>query len=191
MSAGTRVPLEEARKVATELVYLLDDYCARIEIAGSIRRQKPDIGDIDLVVEPWVGDVLDMFGQPSGEKANATDERIAQLVSDRKLAKRLDKNGRAAWGPQLKRGIYHGLNVDIQSVLDPTTWGMWMLVRTGPADFNRRIVTPRWQGGLLLAGMEVRDGFQLFRGGGRVETPTELSVFEAYGLDYVEPEARS
>lgn len=190
MSDGERIPLEQAQQYAGELVGLIGGYCSSIKIAGSIRRQKPTIGDIDLVVEPWVGDVLDMFGEPSGEKANLTDERIAQLVAERRLTKRLDKNGRPAWGEQLKRAVYRGLSVDIQSVTDPDTWGMWFLIRTGPADFNRRIVTPRWRGGLLPPGMEVRDGFQLWRMGARVPTPTELSVFEAYGLDYVEPGER-
>lgn len=190
MSGGERVPLDEALGAARALAYLIKDACIRVEIAGSIRRQKPTIGDIDLVVEPFMANVFDMFGEASGEMANLTDERLDELVAIKKIGKRLDKNGRPAWGEQLKRATYNGLNVDIQSVLDPQTWGMWLLIRTGPADFNRRIVTPRWQGGLLPPGMEVRDGFQLWRMGARVPTPTEHSVFEAYGLDYVAPEDR-
>ena len=190
MSGGERIPLDEALGAARALAYLIKDACVRVEIAGSIRRKKPTIGDIDLVVEPFVADVFDMFGEASGETANLTDERLQELVAAGKVGTRLDRNGRPTWGEQLKRATYHGLNVDIQSVLDVDTWGMWMLIRTGPADFNRRMVTPRWQGGLLPPGMEVRDGFQLWRMGARVPTPTEQDVFAAYGLDYVEPEAR-
>lgn len=190
MSGGERIPLDEALGAARALAYLIKDACVRVEIAGSIRRKKPTIGDIDLVVEPFVADVFDMFGEASGETANLTDERLQELVAAGKVGKRLDRNGRPTWGEQLKRATYHGLNVDIQSVLDVDTWGMWMLIRTGPADFNCRMVTPRWQGGLLPPGMEVRDGFQLWRMGARVPTPTEQDVFAAYGLDYVEPEAR-
>ena len=190
MSGGERIPLDEALRAARALAYLIKDACVRVEIAGSIRRKKPTIGDIDLVVEPFVADVFDMFGEASGETANLTDERLQELVAAGKVGTRLDRNGRPTWGEQLKRATYHGLNVDIQSVLDVDTWGMWMLIRTGPADFNRRMVTPRWQGGLLPPGMEVRDGFQLWRMGARVPTPTEQDVFAAYGLDYVEPEAR-
>jgi DNA polymerase/3'-5' exonuclease PolX len=53
--ATTRRPLAEATALATELVDLLRVFCARIEIAGSVRRRRPDIGDLELVVVPQNG----------------------------------------------------------------------------------------------------------------------------------------
>ena len=94
MSGGERVPLDEALGAARGLAYLIKDACVRVEIAGSIRRQKPTIGDIDLVVEPFMANVFDMFGEASGEMANLTDERLDELVAIEKIGKRLDKNGR-------------------------------------------------------------------------------------------------
>ena len=191
MSGGERVPLDEAREIAKDLAWRIEDVCKSVHIAGSIRRQKPDIGDIDLVCEPIILPVIDLFGNEVPDQSeDLLAELLGRMVDEGRMSKRLDKNGRASWGAHLKRATYHGLNVDIQSVTDPDTWGMWFLIRTGPADFNRRMVTPRWQGGLLPPGMEVRDGFQLWRMGARVPTPTEQDVFAAYGLDYVEPEAR-
>lgn len=72
-----------------------------------------------------------------------------------------------------------------------STWGAWLLIRTGPAAFNKAIVTPTWQGGLLPSGFEWKDGFKLHRFGGRVDTPTEESVFEALGLEYKAPAVRA
>ena len=50
----TRVPLETAAKIAEDLASLLRPVCERVEIAGSIRRGCPTIGDIEIVVIPEI-----------------------------------------------------------------------------------------------------------------------------------------
>lgn len=44
--------LSNARVIANELVQTLAPFCDRIEIAGSLRRQKPQVHDIDIVALP-------------------------------------------------------------------------------------------------------------------------------------------
>ena len=52
MSGGQPVPLAAARAVAAALRELLEPACARVEIAGSIRRRKAKVGDLELVASP-------------------------------------------------------------------------------------------------------------------------------------------
>lgn len=189
-TTALRIPLAEAREIADQLVALLKPACERIVVAGSIRRERPDIGDIDLVCEPKLVYGTDLFGDPTGDDEDALHDRCGQLVQDGVLEKRLNVKGSVSWGRQLKRAVYRGLSVDLQAVTDVTTWGAWLLIRTGPADFNKSIVTPIWQGGKLPAGFDWHSGFQLHRYGGRVETPTEAHVFEALGYVYQEPQER-
>lgn len=191
MSTATRVPLDEARGIAGELLALLMPACHRGVIAGSIRRGRPDIGDVDLLCEPIIRPLVDMFGDPTGHHVDDLHERCNGLAERGVIEKRLDVNGRAAWGRQWKRAIYRGLSVDIQAISDHDAWGFWLLVMTGPADFNKAIVTPRHQGGLLPPGLEVKDSFRLYRAGGRIPTPAEDAVFAALGLPYLEPRDRS
>ena len=47
--------LQKAKAIAEELKALLEPVCQRVEIAGSIRRQKPEVGDIELLVIPKHG----------------------------------------------------------------------------------------------------------------------------------------
>lgn len=47
-----RKPLAQARAVADLLVSYLAPACERIEIAGSIRREVPEVKDIELVAIP-------------------------------------------------------------------------------------------------------------------------------------------
>ncbi|MDP2873417.1 MAG: hypothetical protein Q8P31_12890, partial [Bacillota bacterium] len=51
--------LQKARVIAEELKMLLEPGCARIEIAGSIRRRKPDPGDIELLFIPKFRGLVD------------------------------------------------------------------------------------------------------------------------------------
>jgi DNA polymerase/3'-5' exonuclease PolX len=189
--ATTRVPLDEAREIAGTLVALLGTSCLCIEIAGSIRRGAPDCGDIDLVCEPRTTPLLDLFGEPTGEVIDHLHERLCDLERLGTVSKRRNALGQASWGPALKRAVYGGLSVDIQAVRDPDTWGAWLLIRTGPADFNKKIVTSRTQGGYLPMGMRFADGFTLYRPGGVVvPTPDERDVFAALGMAWIAPEDR-
>jgi DNA polymerase (family 10) len=174
--------------IAEDLVDLLRPACLRLEIAGSIRRGRETIGDIDLLalVEPGT----DLFGEPSPQVPDRLHERCDELLAEGTLKQRLDVNGRPAWGGKLKRATYRGLAVDIRACQDRSTWGAWLVISTGPAEFNKALVTERSQGGRLPPGFVWRGGFQLYRYGGRIETPTEESVLEALGVPFVAPEAR-
>jgi DNA polymerase/3'-5' exonuclease PolX len=44
--------LSRAREIAKRVLVLLRPFCERAEIAGSIRRGKPEVGDIEIVVIP-------------------------------------------------------------------------------------------------------------------------------------------
>ena len=70
MRSTTRIALMEATGLAGELVALLQPACERIEIAGSIRRQRPDVGDVELVVVPRLKAPLGLFGEPAGPRSN-------------------------------------------------------------------------------------------------------------------------
>lgn len=52
MSTGTKIPLDLALTYANRIVDHLRPCCTRIGITGSIRRQKPMVGDIEIVFEP-------------------------------------------------------------------------------------------------------------------------------------------
>lgn len=191
MSASeVRLPLATVEPIAELFAGLLKEHCKRIVIAGSIRRRRPTIGDVDLVCEPLTTPRLDLFGAPSSEVVDQLDDWLTALRASGSVQARQDSRGRTAWGKSLKRLTFADLPFDVQAVHDPNTFGMWVVIRTGPNEFCKRLVTPRRQGGLLPAGFEVKDGFQVHRWGERIPTQTEASVFEALGLDWIPPEDR-
>lgn len=46
------IPLSEAKTIALEIYELLKPHCERIKIAGSIRREKAFVNDIEIVCIP-------------------------------------------------------------------------------------------------------------------------------------------
>lgn len=184
MSEGTRLPLAEASEIAEDLVALLLPSCERLEVCGSIRRQAPTVGDIDIVAIPRGEPIEDMFGETSA-LADVLSHTLNELCGQQVIRQARRADGAVqGWGPRLKHAVYQGLKVQVQSV-DPECLGMWMVVRTGPEQFSKWIVTARSAGGGRPPGIEVRDGFRLYRHGGLVTNPDEQSVFDTYGLAYI------
>lgn len=187
--------LASAKGLACELIALLGDKCERIEVAGSIRRLSPSPGDIELVVVPkLVPAQNDLFGEVSEER-NLLLAELNMLVNLRMLSKRASADGKLCWGPRHQRALYKGVPVDVFQVLPPAQWGAIMAIRTGPAEFARRLVTKRSMGGFMPENMRVTLG-ALWREGedgdyAQLETPTEDDFFQAIGYaDYPKPEDR-
>jgi hypothetical protein len=82
-------------RLAWNLAETLRDSCVRIQVAGGVRRKKPNPSDIEIVVEPlieWepVTTQIIMFGPEPLEMhpVNLFDERCKELIRRGVLEKR-------------------------------------------------------------------------------------------------------
>jgi DNA polymerase/3'-5' exonuclease PolX len=196
MGGTARLALDQARQLADELVQLLEESCERIVIAGSIRRGSPDVGDVEIVCIPRMETIRavsqDMFAEPVYVPRNLLDERCMDLLEQGVFEYRLNTNGGKSWGTSLKWGTYKGFAFDIYCA-DRKTWGVTLVIRTGPAEFSHRLVTPRSQNGLCPSNMEFKGWRVRYRGSRDVflDTPEEVDVFRVLGLPYIEPQDRT
>ena len=165
--------LEKARAIAEQIKAVLESSCERIVIAGSIRRQKPDVGDIELLVIPKYVDGVDML-----------DAKIKTMIYFDMLGYRLNKLGRKVYGPKNKLLVHvpSGVGVDVFSTT-PECWTVALVVRTGGKVTNQRIATAA-----------IRKGWQFHAYGRGFTTPdgeivchSEHDIFKAVGLPYKEP----
>jgi DNA polymerase/3'-5' exonuclease PolX len=139
MSAGQRISLEAAAGLANDLIESLQPYCHRIEVAGSIRRQRPTIGDIELVLVPKIEvHDYDLFGEPLTTR-NLLVTKLNRMVEQAILDRRVDQKGRHCWGNRHQRAVYRGVPVEFFAVLPPAQWGVLFAIRTGSADFQSPI----------------------------------------------------
>ncbi len=182
-----RWPLRDAEQVADDLVRLLAPRCERIQIAGSIRRKRPQVKDIELLCVSKAWSSQDLFG---GLATNGyeLDLKLDELVADGSvLKKRPNKAGRYSYGEKNKllTHVPSGIPVDIFSA-PATNWGMALVVRTGPKEMNIRMMARFKEMGMrghAYGGVTDQDGTE-------IECPSEAKVFELLGWRYVPPESR-
>ena len=179
--------LEKAEALAKWLVTYLSSTCSRIVIAGSIRRRKPHVGDIEILYIPMMRRCDgDLFGYAAPQPA--TDVAIAQLLSSGVLSKRTNAKGAEIWGEMNKLALHveSGIPVDLFSTT-ADCWYNYLVCRTGPAELNLRIA---------VAAKE--RGFKWHPYGPGFTTPTgkiiqcdsEEAVFATAGMKYLSPEVR-
>lgn len=189
MSDGTRIPLAKAEALAMELVEILRPVTDRIEIAGSIRRRKAEVGDIEIVMAPRFEEVPgDLFGDTT-DRINHQFKRVLELRREGVLTDRPNSLGHPACGERFQRMLYKGVPCDLFSVVPPRQWGFIFWLRTGPAHQNKTMMTRRSEGGTLPDHMRCRGG-RLWVYGRSVPTPEEEDFYREIGLDFVEPERR-
>lgn len=179
----TKLPLTRARQLAAALAADLLPGCVRCEMAGSIRRRKPEVGDLELVAIPLPA--RDLFGEPSDHPWDNRLEPILQRLVDRRdLVRRKD-------GPRYKQFELpdHGCNLDLFLTTEDN-WGTILLIRTGPDTFSKRFVTQKSKGGLLPDDLHVAEG-RLWRGEEALLTPTEEDCFRLAAVKYLEPWERT
>lgn len=175
-------PLSQVKPIADKLLEKLSPYCERIEFAGSIRRKKQMVGDIEIIAIPKYDFQNDLFG-------NNTSKMMRLNSYLREIGVRLIKNGDRykQFTFETKRGYTYQVDLFLQ---DEETWGINYMIRTGSADFSRKMVTAISRGGYVPDDLRVA-GARLWRGDEPLETRTELSLFEAYGMKFIEPENRA
>lgn len=181
--------LNQARNLAERIIETMQPFCQRVAIAGSIRRQKPEVKDIEIVAIPKFGAPKDLFGE---EHRNLLFDWAHQIEREDKI--HWIKPGTdevIRWHVKEDGKYWRGWLVKAEIKLDlflttSDTWGITYLIRTGSAEFNARIV------GLEAQRMKhsFRDG-KLFNAHNReINCPEEIDVFNALGLTWIGPSER-
>jgi len=160
-----RLLLNEAEAQATAVVAYLDagGGIGQIEVAGSYRRRRETIGDLDIVVTADGKDsakVMDRF---------ATYGEVAEVISKGETRATVKLRG--------------GLQVDLRAV-EPDAYGAALVYFTGSKAHNIELRKIAQEQGYKL------NEYGLFKGTRRAAGKTEQDVYATLGLDWIAPELR-
>lgn len=206
MSTGAPIPHAVALAIAQELVDELRHACIvedfgrgtnplfgveRCLIAGSLRRQRPEVHDVELVLAPRLPTTL--LGEVDEKAPTDVDAVLERLIRAGRLGRRKPER----WGQRYKAAVAIAaagtpgveedapIPVDLFLVRPPASFAALLAIRTGPRDFSKHLVTKCQEKGRRLV-----DGRLVDRVGQPIATPTERAFFEACGVPWVEPEDR-
>ncbi|MDE2104213.1 MAG: hypothetical protein KGL39_43655 [Patescibacteria group bacterium] len=182
-----KFPLARALAVANEIKSLLAPFCERIEIAGSLRRGKPEVGDVELLFIPRVESRQEDFF--SSAPVDLAAEMIENMLASQLLAKRPAKTGVFTWGDLNKLAVHlpSGIPVDLFSEPNAEDWARSLVIRTGPRESNINLITTAAKLGIGVHayGVGLTD-----RNGNRIPCESELEFFKICGVTYREPNER-
>ena len=160
-----RLLLNEAEAQATAVVAYLEagGGIAQIEVAGSYRRRRETIGDLDIVVTSDGKDsakVMDRF---------VTYGEVAEVISKGETRATVKLRG--------------GLQMDLRAV-EPDAYGAALVYFTGSKAHNIELRKIAQEHSYKL------NEYGLFKGTRRAAGKTEQEVYAKLGLDWIPPELR-
>jgi len=175
--------------VCRDLVKHLADACepSRLIIAGSLRRRKATVGDIEIVyVSRKVEDKSqDLFEVRERDQVTIV---LEDLIERGVLEKRANIKGAFTFGAanKLLRHVASGMPIDFFATSEEC-WFNYLVCRTGGAATNKRIATAA-----IAKGWKWNNCGKGFSRGHEIhQVRSEREVFEFVGLPYLEPHQRS
>jgi DNA polymerase/3'-5' exonuclease PolX len=177
MSTGYKTSLAKATRIADAFLTLITDVTAA-EICGSIRRQRPTVGDIEIVCLP--------------ENRGKLLARLDGLVAEGTCRKATYGDSlRHRWGDTYRGLMFEGVKIEVFCAV-PENHGFIRWLRTGPAEANMHVMTRMQQENWPV---RFREGFAWHDAAGgashKLDASDEQSIFAFLGIDYVTPENRS
>lgn len=196
MSTGDRIPLWMGQQAAATVMRAWKMATPACVVVGSVRRQRPDIGDVELIApaaESPRKDTLfeaieDTLSGDGGLGMFGTEqERFVEPVRGLKrgfLACSLVATLRGQDGRDYR--------IPVQVFrYTPKNRGWIELMRTGPGDFGQHfLVLWKQRKRIPWERQASVDGHLVDRDGTIVAVDSELACFAACGLGYIEPKDR-
>jgi len=177
-----KIDLHEAEAIATKVRDHIFPVMDRVEVAGSIRRRKPVVGDIEIC------------GIPSDR------EKLIKLLNDIGQHIKPGVPGAVPWEPKsaakyLRLRLAEGMNLDV-FLGTPQNWGGLFMMRTGSASNPQGNsffgfvpgIFGRWK--KMSSGGRMTDAMPTMPTGEQLWVPEEQDFFDLLEMDFVPPEER-
>lgn len=169
MIAEKKYAYADAYKIALEVLELIRPHCIRAEIAGSLRRKRKYVGDIEIVAIPKPYEI------------GLLESGLASVVNKWKKVRGEMQYGKAKY---TQRILPQGIALDLFFATE-NNWGYIFAIRTGSADYSHKVLARNW----CRQGYRGVDGY-LYKNENRVEVHEEKDLFEMIKVRYVDPEYR-
>lgn len=134
--------LKQAKEIAVNTCYKLEPYCKKgfLRIAGSIRREKPEPKDIEIVALPILAqsDQNNLFDLAPTQKIYCPD-----FVNILKSIGNIIK-GNPESGKYIQIELHQGIKLDL-FLPDDFDFYRQFAIRTGSSDYSGKVIASAWR----------------------------------------------
>lgn len=170
--------LSQGKFYAAMMEFHLREKCTHFSIAGSVRRNAPQIKDLEIVCVPRFTEISSGTLFDDTYPVNNVAEWVQKEAHSDAV---IEKNG-----PKYIKFTYQGFPIDL-FMTTPEEYGRMLAIRTGPSSFSKRMAK-RW----VEKGYHGKDGILIHEISGQRPHPfhTEKAFFDWLGWKYINPELR-
>lgn len=183
MSEKAKWPRADALKIAQEIQAYLEPSCelGRCVIAGSIRRERSMVGDIEILYVPRF--ITESDGLFDSKQVDLAEDSIAHLLANKVIEKRPSKIGVFTWGKQNKLAVHvaSGIPLDLFCEPDNQDWFRSLVIRTGPKELNIELMATAQKNGVIAHAYGIALNLP---NGERVIAASEQEFFQRCGVKY-------
>lgn len=178
-----KIDLEQAEVIADSILNHIRPSLDRGEIAGSVRRRKEIVGDIEIVA------------------TSTSRQRLLKLLEDVGQTIKPGVPGVIPWtfkpeSKYIRVRLHQGMNLDL-FMGTPENWGGLYLMRTGSAVDNKGnpfsgfvpSIFKRWK--VLSGGGRMTEAMPTMPTGEQLWVPEEQDFFDLLEMNFVPPELRA
>ena len=184
-----KYPIAQVLPVADKVLSQLEPYCEKLCIAGSVRRKKAFVGDIEILAIPKF-ETLVPYGELFGNIENLLELKVQEFIEAGIFKLRVKSNGTTTNGHAVKLLVDTKSNIPVDIfITTKENWYSALVCRTGGKLNNEEIAGRakktgyRWK--MSGCGFEHAITKQMTR------MDSEEAIFNFVGLPYLPPEERS
>lgn len=127
---------KQAKEIAVRIYKSLETFCTQCDIAGSVRREKSIVKDIEICCVPRITEVKDLFGG------------TLQLYRSKEFVREVKSMGIIVAGTveddrMVKIDLYDGIRLDL-FIPVATDYIRQYAIRTGSADYSHKVLANAW-----------------------------------------------
>jgi DNA polymerase/3'-5' exonuclease PolX len=192
-------PFDVAHELAFNILNTLVPHCEKIHIAGSVRRRKAFVKDIEIVCQAKEMALKDMFGWYEGVIVDLQFQKSVKNLGEIVKGK--------TDGKYMQIKLPEGINLDL-FMPDANDYFRQYAIRTGSAEYSHTVIARGW---LKLGWVGTEEGLrriedcqQVANGSGKSKWKivnkngnrppvwkSEEEFFEWLNVKWIEPEART
>lgn len=134
---------QQALSLANRIKAILAPHCQKIDIAGSVSRMQPQVKDIDIVCQPSIVYLRDLYGDIVNQYRCDVFQIAAHSIGTRLKGDLYEGNCVTYINYYNTYTVPEGIKIELW-MPDPAEYFRHLAIRTGSPDYSHEVIAKAW-----------------------------------------------